>query len=318
MKEISKFIRIKAHSLVIFIIFFVLMLFSISFGIDRNYIYYILILATFFFITSLVISYIEFHKTYKEITMWTNDFSSSPNYLIEKSKIYENIMTIYEKNKDMENSFEDKMRVFKEYVSMWAHQIKTPLFSLDLILNDHPIDDHAAKAELFAIEEYIETLLSYTRLESLSTDFVFEEASLDELISSSIKKYSKVFIRKKNKVDFKPTGLRLTTDKKWFAFILDQILSNSNKYTQDGTISFYMKGTKLIIEDTGIGIRDEDLPRVFDKSYTGYNGRIYKKSTGIGLSLVKSASENLAIDVSIESKLGEGTKVIFDLKNALN
>ena len=314
----SKFIRIKAHSLVIFIIFFVLMLFSISFGIDRNYIYYILILATFLFVSSLVISYIKFKKAYKEITMWTNDFTSRPNFLIKKSKIYENIMTIYEKNKDMENSFEDKMRVFKEYVSMWAHQIKTPLFSLDLILNDHPIDDHAAKAELFAIEEYIETLLSYTRLESLSTDFVFEEVSLDELISSSIKKYSKVFIRKKNKVDFKPTGLRLTTDKKWFAFILDQILSNSNKYTQDGTISFYMEGTKLIIEDTGIGIREEDLPRVFDKSYTGYNGRIYKKSTGIGLSLVKSASENLAIDVSIESKLTEGTKVIFDLKNALN
>ena len=314
----SKFIRIKAHSLVIFIIFFVLMIFSISFGIDRNYIYYILILATFLFVSSLVISYIKFKKAYKEITMWTNDFTSRPNFLIKKSKIYENIMTIYEKNKDMENSFEDKMRVFKEYVSMWAHQIKTPLFSLDLILNDHPIDDHAAKAELFAIEEYIETLLSYTRLESLSTDFVFEEVSLDELISSSIKKYSKVFIRKKNKVDFKPTGLRLTTDKKWFAFILDQILSNSNKYTQDGTISFYMEGTKLIIEDTGIGIREEDLPRVFDKSYTGYNGRIYKKSTGIGLSLVKSASENLAIDVSIESKLTEGTKVIFDLKNALN
>lgn len=314
----SKFIRIKAHSLVIFIIFFVLMIFSISFGIDRNYIYYILLLATFLFVLSLVISYIKFKRAYKAITMWTNDFSSSPNYLIDKSKIYDNIMKIYEKNKDMESSFEDKMRVFKDYVSMWAHQIKTPLFSLDLILNDHPIDDHAAKAELFAIEEYIETLLSYTRLESLSTDFVFEEASLDELISSSIKKYSKVFIRKKNKVDFKSTGLMLTTDKKWFAFILDQILSNSNKYTQDGTISFYMEGPKLIIEDTGIGIREEDLPRVFDKSYTGYNGRIYKKSTGIGLSLVKSASENLAIDVSIESKLSEGTKVIFDLKNALN
>ena len=314
----SKFIRIKAHSLVIFIIFFVLMIFSISFGIDRNYIYYILLLATFLFVLSLVISYIKFRKAYKEITMWTNDFSSSPNFLIKESKIYDNIMTIYEKNKDMENSFEDKMRLFKEYVSMWAHQIKTLLFSLDLILNDHPIDDHAAKAELFAIEEYIETLLSYTRLESLSTDFVFEEASLDELISSSIKKYSKVFIRKKNKVDFKPTGLKLTTDKKWFAFILDQILSNSNKYTQSGTISFYIEGLKFIIEDTGIGIREEDLPRVFDKSYTGYNGRIYKKSTGIGLSLVKSAAENLSIDVSIESKLGQGTKVIFDLKNALN
>ena len=95
-------------------------------------------------------------------------------------------------------------------------------------------------------------------------------------------------------------------------------MSNSNKYTQDGKISFYMEGPKLIIEDTGIGIREEDLPRVFDKSYTGYNGRIYKKSTGIGLSLVKSAAENLSIAVFIESKLGEGTKVIFDLKNALN
>ena len=314
----SKFIRIKAHSLVIFIIFFVLMIFSTSFGIDRNYVYYILLLATFLFVLSLIISYIKFKKAYKEITMWTNDFSSRPNFLIDKSKIYDNIMKIYEKNKDMESSFEDKMKLFKDYVSMWAHQIKTPLFSLDLILNDHPIDDHAAKAELFAIEEYIETLLSYTRLESLSTDFVFEEASLDELISSSIKKYSKVFIRKKNKVDFKPTCIMLTTDKKWFAFILDQILSNSNKYTQAGTISFYMEGQKLIIEDTGIGIREEDLPRVFDKSYTGYNGRIYKKSTGIGLSLVKSAADNLSIAVSIESKLGQGTKVIFDLKNALN
>ena len=218
----------------------------------------------------------------------------------------------------MENSFEIKMDDFKEYVSMWTHQIKTPLFSLNLILNDHPIDDQQAKAEVFAIEQYIETLLSYTRLNSLSTDFVFERADLDELISASIKKYAKVFIRKKNRVNFAPTNLRLTTDKKWFALIIDQVLSNSNKYTQDGEISFYMDGGNLVIADTGIGIRKEDLPRVFDKSYTGYNGRIYKKSTGIGLNLVKNAAENLSIDVGIDSDLGRGTRVILNLERVLN
>ena len=218
----------------------------------------------------------------------------------------------------MEKSFDLKMKEFKDYMTMWAHQVKTPLFSLDLILNDHPVDSHAARAEVFEIEEYIESLLSYIRLESLSTDFVFKKQSLDKLIRSSIKKYSKLFIKKKNKVKFCPTELFITTDEKWFGLILDQILSNSNKYTQNGEISIYMKGKNLVIEDTGIGIRKEDLPRVFDKSYTGYNGRVYKKSTGIGLNLVKTTAENLSIDVDIESEVGIGSKLILNLAREIN
>ena len=143
-------------------------------------------------------------------------------------------------------------------------------------------------------------------------------ASLDQLISLSIKKYAKVFIRKKNQVKFTPTKFKITTDKKWFGLILDQILSNANKYTDQGLIEIYIEETNLIIKDTGIGIRKEDLPRVFDKSYTGYNGRIYKKSTGIGLNLVKTAAENLSIDVSIDSKVDIGTKVILNLNRVLN
>jgi len=112
--------------------------------------------------------------------------------------------------------------------------------------------------------------------------------------------------------------LFITTDEKWFGLILDQILSNSNKYTQNGEISIYMKGKNLVIEDTGIGIRKEDLPRVFDKSYTGYNGRIYKKSTGIGLNLVKTTAENLSIDVDIESEVGIGSKLILNLAREIN
>ena len=141
---------------------------------------------------------------------------------------------------------------------------------------------------------------------------------MDKLIRSSIKKYSKLFIKKKNKVKFCPTELFITTDEKWFGLILDQILSNSNKYTQNGEISIYMKGKNLVIEDTGIGIRKEDLPRVFDKSYTGYNGRVYKKSTGIGLNLVKTTAENLSIDVDIESEVGIGSKLILNLAREIN
>lgn len=317
MKEMSKFIKIKGHSLILFVIFILALLASITFGFDKNYISYICLISVFLFLIDLVISYRNFKRFSNEITYWTNDFESKAPFLIENTKAFENINNIYKSNKQMENFFEIKMAEFKEYVSMWTHQVKTPLFSLNLILKDHPVDDHAAKAEVFEIEEYIETLLSYMRLESLSTDFVFEQADLDELISSSIKKYSKVFIKKKNKVNFVPTNLKLTTDRKWFALILDQILSNSNKYTQEGEISFYIDDKNLIIEDTGIGIRKEDLPRVFDKSYTGYNGRIYKKSTGIGLNLVKTAAENLSIDVSIESKVDVGTKVILNLSRVL-
>ena len=318
MKEIGKFLKIKAHSLIIFIIYMVAIVSSISFGFDKNYILYIAMVSVFLFIIDFIISFIKFRRLSNDITDWTKDFDSKVPYLVADTEIYKNVNNLYQTNKQMENSFEIKMDGFKDYVSMWTHQIKTPLFSLDLILNDHPVDSHAAKAEVFEIEEYIETLLSYMRLESLSTDFVFEEANLDELISSSIKKYAKVFIRKKNKVNFNPTKLTLTTDRKWFGLILDQILSNSNKYTQDGAISLYMDGEMLIIEDTGIGIRDEDLPRVFDKSYTGYNGRIYKKSTGIGLNLVKTAAGNLSIDVGIESEIGKGTRVILNLDRVLN
>lgn len=318
MKEIYRFLKIKAHTIIIFILYILFLFISKIFGLNQNYILYIILFSVFMFIISLTISYLNYQKVMRELDGWVNDISANIPGIVKDTYFANKIIDLEKEHKIMEDAFEAKMRNFKEYISIWTHQIKTPLFSLDLILNDYPVDSHLAKAEVFEIEEYIITLLSYMRLESLSTDFVFEQISLDELISASIKKYSKVFIRKKNNVNFKPTGLEITTDKKWFSLILDQILSNSNKYTQKGSISIYMKEESLIIEDTGIGIRKEDLPRVFDKSYTGYNGRIYKKSTGIGLSLVKDAAENLSIDVGIDSTLGEGTKLILNLSRVIN
>lgn len=317
MKGIFKFLKEKIHSIIIFLVYILILLISTWFGISKNYILYIILISIFMFAVNIVISFVKYKRLIDEINQWSTDLLTKEPEVFKNTNFSKRIINLEKENREMESAFELKMKDFKEYISTWTHQIKTPLFSLDLILNDHPIDSNAAKNEVFEIEEYIDNLLSYMRLESLSTDFVFEEVSLDDLVSSSIKKYSKVFIRRKNKVDFKASGLIIATDKKWFSLILDQILSNANKYTKNGCIYIYIEGTNLVIKDTGIGIRKEDLPRVFDKSYTGYNGRIYKKSTGIGLNLVKNTAENLSIDVLIESEVDVGTKVILNLSRVL-
>lgn len=317
MKGIFKFLKEKIHSIIIFLVYILILLISTWFGISKNYILYIILISIFMFALNIVISFAKYKRLIDEINQWSTDLLTKEPEVFKNTNFSKRIINLEKENREMESAFELKMKDFKEYISIWTHQIKTPLFSLDLILNDHPIDSNAAKNEVFEIEEYIDNLLSYMRLESLSTDFVFEEVSLDDLVSSSIKKYSKVFIRRKNKVDFKASGLIIATDKKWFSLILDQILSNANKYTKNGCIYIYIEGTNLVIKDTGIGIRKEDLPRVFDKSYTGYNGRIYKKSTGIGLNLVKNTAENLSIDVLIESEVDVGTKVILNLSRVL-
>ena len=318
MKEISKFLKLKSHTIIIFCFYILFLFASTWFEIDYNYILYVVLVSIFLFLLANIISFTKYRSTLDDMTYWAKDPSVKSPDLVKETEFFEVINNLYKSNKENKKQFDIKMKELKDYISIWTHQIKTPLFSLDLILNDHPIDSHQAKAEVFAIEEYIDSLLSYIRLESLSTDFVFKKQSLDNLIRSSIKKYAKVFIKRKNKINFTPSNLNITTDEKWFGLILDQVLSNANKYTQDGEISIYVKDNNLIIEDTGIGIRKEDLPRVFDKSYTGYNGRIYKKSTGIGLNLVKNTAKNLSLDVDIESEVGQGTSLIINLSRVLN
>ena len=121
-----------------------------------------------------------------------------------------------------------------------------------------------------------------------STDYVFSKYSLDEIIRSVIRKYSIQFIGKNNRVDFFETKKIILTDAKWFSFLLEQIISNAIKYTHNGSIAIYLEKNELVIEDNGIGIMPEDLPRIFDAGYTGYNGRLEKKSTGLGLNLSKN------------------------------
>ena len=202
--------------------------------------------------------------------------------------------------------------------TLWVHQIKTPIAALRLILQDE--ETNAAKeinVQLFKIEQYVELVLQYLRLESPSTDYHFQQLELVDIIRDSIKKYAPLFIRKRLTLHYEEARCQVLTDAKWLGFVLEQILSNALKYTKEGSISIYLENKKtLVVEDTGIGISPEDLPRIGEKNFTGYIGRQDRKSTGLGLSLCKKILSKLGHTISIESEPGKGTKVSIGLDTA--
>lgn len=203
------------------------------------------------------------------------------------------------------------------YYTLWAHQIKTPIAAMYLLLQEEVPDRDTLSAELLKIEEYVEMVLSYLRLGSDSTDYLLRHCDLDEIVRATVRKYAKLFILKQITLTFDETHRTVLTDEKWLSFSIGQLLSNALKYTpEQGAIHIYGEQEALIIADNGIGIRAEDLPRVFEKGFTGYNGRETKKSTGIGLYLCHRILSKLGHDISITSQPGQGTQVRVDLTSA--
>ena len=217
-----------------------------------------------------------------------------------------------------------KRQDLNDYYGMWVHQIKTPIAAMHILLQsmeeEHPgtAELKEMKMELFKTEQYVEMVLTYLRMEDMSGDLKFEKTELDKMLRQSVRKYSQMFILHKIRLDYQPVERKILTDEKWLGFVIEQVLSNALKYTKtDGTIRICLKEKEgkecLVIEDNGIGIQTEDLPRVFEKGFTGYNGRADKKSTGIGLYLCKKIMDRLGHKIWIESEVGKGTRVCLDL-----
>ena len=202
-----------------------------------------------------------------------------------------------------------------EYYTVWAHQIKTPIASMRLQIQS--VDSDLARrldGDLNRIEAYVEMVLTFLRLDSDSTDYVIRKIDLDAVIKPAIRKFARDFISKKITMDFKPTEYKVLSDDKWLSFVIEQVLSNAVKYTKKGGIKVYMDEPGILcIEDTGIGISAEDLPRVFENGYTGFNGREDKRASGIGLYLCKRICDNLGHKISAESEQGVGTKIKIDM-----
>ena len=210
---------------------------------------------------------------------------------------------------------ENRFRELTDYYSLWVHQIKTPIAAMDLLLQE---DDSKAgrevEMELLKIRQYVDMVLSYLRLDSDSTDYVLREYPLDDILRQAVRKFAKMFILKKITLDFQETGRTVLTDEKWLLFVVEQVLSNALKYTPSGgRIRIYGDGAAVVVADNGIGIREEDQARVFEKGFTGYNGRADKKSTGIGLYLCRLVCDRLNHGISLASRPGQGTLVRLDL-----
>lgn len=238
---------------------------------------------------------------------------------------------------ESESSAAIRQSQMRDYYSMWVHQIKTPISAMKLLLevereelgqlicddeqSQYLLSDNmdSFEDELFRIEEYVSMALQYQRVSSTENDFVLEKVSVDGVIRDTIKKYAKIMIRRHIGINYSGIGQDVYTDGKWLAFMLEQILSNAIKYTPQGVVTIETAEEKdrffITIKDTGIGIKAEDLPRVFEKGYTGYNGHADKKATGIGLYLCRQMADKLGHTIRMESEIGKGTKVWigFDL-----
>ncbi|MCH5261571.1 MAG: sensor histidine kinase [Lachnospiraceae bacterium] len=202
-----------------------------------------------------------------------------------------------------------------DYYTTWIHQIKTPIAVMRMTLQGEDTEEHRELlAQLFRIEQYVEMVLSYIRLGSSQTDFVFEECNLDNIIRQAIHKYAPLFVRSRIGLVYEPTEIKVLTDEKWLLFLLEQLLSNAVKYTREGKVTIAVSSDEILsVADTGIGIASEDLPRIFDKGFTGYHGREDKKATGLGLYLCKQTADKLGIDIKVHSEVGKGTSFFLNL-----
>ena len=228
----------------------------------------------------------------------------------KKVRSLEELENIIEEQSKKIKSLQFNENELKDTYTTWVHQIKTPIASMKLSLQNEDSElSRKMQSELSRIDQYVEMVLAVVRMQSNTTDFVFKEVSLDSIISQAVKRFSTEFISKKIKLEYSPLEKTILTDEKWFLFVLEQILSNSLKYTKHGSIKIYMHDNSLCIEDTGIGISADELPRIFQKGYTGTIGRLDKKASGIGLYICKKICDSLNHDLSVKSTVDVGTIV---------
>lgn len=213
------------------------------------------------------------------------------------------IHTLYDSLKEAENEAAEKLSDMTDYYTMWVHQIKTPIAAMGLILQNGDSPEYSELSEnLQKIEQYAEMVLCYLRLDSNSSDLVIKEYDLDSIVKQAVRKFSSQFIRRQLKLVYKPLEKTVLTDEKWLLFVIEQIISNAVKYTPSGEVEIYCgEPLTLCIRDTGIGIAPEDIPRIFEKGYTGCNGRLDKKASGIGLYLCRRICGKLGHKITAES-----------------
>ena len=324
--KLGAYFKDNLYKLFVFIICYgINLLIFLAFKVENS----VVISSTFLYIVCflfiLLIPYFRKKRFYNDLI--ANTLALDKSYLVletlSKPEFYEGELlyqTLYEINKSMNENvrlIEEHLKDFKEYIEMWIHEVKIPLSTLVLMSNNHKDKfDKKTKLQLKRLEDYVDQVLYYVRSETAEKDYLIKEVDLSEIIKNVGLKNMDYLLE--NKIDYivENAHYKVLTDFKWLEFILGQIVNNSIKYKKNidnSYIKIYVQDgtekTTLIIEDNGIGIKESDLKQVFDKSFTGENGRNTNKSTGMGLFIAKNMCEKLGHKIDIDSVYHEYTKV---------
>ena len=285
----------------------VVLLFSFIFEDSGSLLQYLALLLSFLSVIFILADGLTSYREYRRQLLYG---SGQPQTALERM-LQEKTEQLELERKNQLLTEQEKYNDLLDYYTLWAHQIKTPIAASSLLIGD--LTDQEAKKQLeqevFKIESYVNLVLQYLRLESFHDDLVLGKEKLEDLVKEMVKKYAIFFIQKGLSLDLHDLDVQVLTDKKWFLVILEQILSNSLKYTQQGGIEIYCQGQILYIKDSGLGIQDADVIRVFERGFSGYNGRLTQQSSGLGLYLSKKIADQLGHEISIDSQVGQGTTV---------
>lgn len=312
----DKFFFLKHHLysrrfilLLLLIVFSIMGMFAFIFEDGRSLLEYQLLLA--FLLASFFLG-MDLASAYKEYRNQLFYASGRPQTALEVL-LFEKLALLEMDKKNRAIEEREKLNDLMDYYTLWAHQIKTPIAASSLLVGE--IEDKKVKnqleQELFKIESYVNIVLQYLRLESFHEDLILKKENVEDLIKEIVKKYAIFFIQKGLSLNLHDLDRTIITDKKWFVVILEQVLSNSLKYTSQGGIEIYFQEDTLYIKDSGLGIQDADLLRVFERGFSGYNGRLTQQSSGLGLYLSKKIADELGHQISIASQVGQGTTVMI-------
>ena len=291
----------------IFLISCLALAFHILFTNLGSYFLYFFLLCSFLTLLFFIWDILAEAEVYRREMLYSEREPKSPLECALAEKLDEREAELYQKKSEAESKLTDLL----DYYTLWVHQIKTPIAATRLLVAE--VSERELKRqleqEIFKIDSYTNLVLQYLRLESFHDDLVLKKENIEDLVKEVIRKYAIFFIQKSLSINMHDLDRSIVTDKKWLLVVIEQILSNSLKYTNSGGIEIYMEDQELCIKDTGIGIKNSDVLRVFERGFSGYNGRLTQQSSGLGLYLSKKISEELGHQIRIESEVGKGTTV---------
>ena len=324
--DFKLFLREKASTILLLLFGLITIeIFLMAYNVGMFIKIYIPLIIIGLYMISIIIEYFKRKKFYDNLLKMLEELDEkyliteiikTPNFL--EGQIFKNSLEQIDKSMlENVNKYKYMTEDYKEYIELWIHEIKIPIATSKMVIeNNKNAITKSIDEELDKVENYIEQALFYARSNTVEKDYYIRKVFLKEIVTESIKKNKSSLIQEKISIDIHDLEIEVNTDNKWIVFILNQIIQNSIKYRkkENSVIEIYANQGKenviLYIKDNGIGIKQGEITRVFEKGFTGTNGRLSnKKSTGIGLYLCKKLCNKLGIGIELNSVQNEGTEV---------